>query len=141
VITTDRISRALRDAVVRMWAGLPHDLQSRLFNKVVSESEDMKTGLSFAAKRRQPRKRSAARTSVAGQEETTPEDMRSGSPHHRKIPSLLTRLSRARWVLSLRSPPPRIDEQPHQTGITFGVHGCRIVWRDLRNDFVAGQSR
>jgi hypothetical protein len=34
-------------------AGFPQDLQSRLFNKVVSESEDMKTGLSFAAKRRQ----------------------------------------------------------------------------------------
>ena len=25
-----------------MWAGLPHDLQSRLFNEVVSENEDMK---------------------------------------------------------------------------------------------------
>jgi hypothetical protein len=28
-----------------------------------------------------------------------------------------------------------------QTGITFGVHGRGIVWRDLRDDFVAGQSR
>ena len=34
MITTDRISRALGDAVVRMWAGLPHDLQSRLFDEV-----------------------------------------------------------------------------------------------------------
>ena len=42
MITTDRISRALGDAVVRMWAGLPHDLQSRLFDEVVSENEDMK---------------------------------------------------------------------------------------------------
>jgi hypothetical protein len=37
MITTGRISRALGDAVVRMWAGLPHDLQSRLFDEVVSE--------------------------------------------------------------------------------------------------------
>ena len=41
MITTDRISRALGDAVVRMWAGLPHDLQSRLFDEVVSENQDM----------------------------------------------------------------------------------------------------
>jgi hypothetical protein len=48
MIITDRISRALGDAVVRMWAGLPHDLQSRLFNEVVAENEDMKPNLGFA---------------------------------------------------------------------------------------------
>ena len=47
MITTDRISRALGDAVVRMWAGLPHELQSRLFDEVVSENEDMKPDLAF----------------------------------------------------------------------------------------------
>ena len=54
MITTDRISRALGDAVVRMWAGLPHDLQSRLFDEVVSENEDMKPALSFAVAREAP---------------------------------------------------------------------------------------
>ena len=47
MITTDRISRALGDAVVRMWAGLPHDLQSRLFDEVVAENEDMKPDLAL----------------------------------------------------------------------------------------------
>ena len=47
MITTDRISRPLGDAVVRMWAGLPHDLQSRLFDEVVSENEDMKPDLAL----------------------------------------------------------------------------------------------
>ena len=42
MITTDRISRALGDAVVRIWAGLPHDLQSQLFDEVVAENEEMK---------------------------------------------------------------------------------------------------
>jgi len=46
-----------------------------------------------------------------------------------------TRIGRTgRTLLSLL--PPRIDEQSHQTGITFGVHGCRIVWRKLRGNFV-----
>jgi hypothetical protein len=30
-----------------MWAGLPYDLQSRLFDEVVSENEDMKPDLSL----------------------------------------------------------------------------------------------
>jgi hypothetical protein len=47
MITTDQISRALGDAVVRMWAGLPHDLQSRLFDEVVSENQDMKPDLAL----------------------------------------------------------------------------------------------
>ena len=47
MITTDQISRALGDAVVRMWAGLPHDLQSRLFDEVLSENQDMKPDLAL----------------------------------------------------------------------------------------------
>ena len=47
MITTDRISRALGHAVARMWAGLPHDLQSRLFDEVVAENEDMKPDLAL----------------------------------------------------------------------------------------------
>jgi hypothetical protein len=42
MITTDRISRALGDAVVRVWGRLPHDLQSPLFDEVVAENEEMK---------------------------------------------------------------------------------------------------
>ena len=42
MITTDRISRALGDAVVRVWGRLPHDLQSQLFDEVVAENEEMK---------------------------------------------------------------------------------------------------
>ena len=57
MITTDRISRALGDAVVRMWAGLPHDLQSRLFNEVVSENEDMKPDLALLLHEQHPRTR------------------------------------------------------------------------------------
>ena len=57
MITTDRISRALGDAMVRIWTGLPHDLQSRLFNKVVSESEDMKADLTLLLHEKHPRTR------------------------------------------------------------------------------------
>ena len=57
MITTDRISRALGDAVVRMWAGLPHDLQSRLFDEVVSEHEDMKPDLALLLHEQHPRTR------------------------------------------------------------------------------------
>jgi hypothetical protein len=32
-----------------------------------------------------------------------------------------------------QSLPPWIDEQSHQIGITFGVHGRTIIWRDLCN--------
>jgi hypothetical protein len=56
MITTDRISRALGDAVVRMWAGLPHDLQSRLFDEVVSENEDMKPDLALLLHEQHPHK-------------------------------------------------------------------------------------
>ena len=45
MITTDRISRALGDAVVRVWGRLPHDLQSQLFDEVVAENEEMKQAL------------------------------------------------------------------------------------------------
>jgi hypothetical protein len=55
MITTDRISRALGDAVV--WAGLPHDLQSRLFDEVVSEHEDMKPDLALLLHEQHPRTR------------------------------------------------------------------------------------
>ena len=55
MITTDRISRLLGDAVVRMWAGLPHDLQSRLFNEVVSKNEDMKPDLALLLHEKRPR--------------------------------------------------------------------------------------
>ena len=58
MITTDRISRALGDAVVRMWAGLPHDLQSRLFDEVVSENEDMKPDLALLLHEQHPRTKS-----------------------------------------------------------------------------------
>ena len=51
MITTDRISRALGDAVIRMWAGLPHDLQNRLFDEVVGRKRRHETGLSFAVAR------------------------------------------------------------------------------------------
>ena len=57
MITTDRISRALGHAVVRMWAGLPHDLQSRLFDEVVSEHEDMKPDLALLLHEQHPRTR------------------------------------------------------------------------------------
>jgi hypothetical protein len=57
VITTDRIARALGDAVVRMRAGLPHDPQSPLFNKVVSENEDMKPDLALLLHEKHPRTR------------------------------------------------------------------------------------
>ena len=57
MITTDRISRALGDAVVRMWAGLPHDLQSRLFDEVVSENQDMKPDLALLLHEQYPRTR------------------------------------------------------------------------------------
>jgi hypothetical protein len=57
LITTDRISRALGDAAVRMWAGPPHDLQSRLFNEVVAENEDMKPDLALLLHEKHPRTR------------------------------------------------------------------------------------
>ena len=57
MITTDQISRALGDAVVRMWAGLPHDLQSRLFDEVVSENQDMKPDLALLLHEQYPRTR------------------------------------------------------------------------------------
>jgi hypothetical protein len=55
MISTDRISRALGDAVVRMWAGLPHDLQSRLFDEVVAENEEMKGHLAVLLHEKHPR--------------------------------------------------------------------------------------
>jgi hypothetical protein len=57
MITTDQISRALGDAVVRMWAGLRHDLQSRLFDEVVSENQDMKPDLALLLHEQYPRTR------------------------------------------------------------------------------------
>ena len=47
MITTDRISRAMGDAVVRVWGRLPHDLQSQLFDEVVAENEEMKGHLAY----------------------------------------------------------------------------------------------
>ena len=64
MITTDRISRPLGDAVVRMWAGLPHDLQSRLFNEVVSENEDMKPDLALLLHEKRPRTRAGKQSCV-----------------------------------------------------------------------------
>jgi hypothetical protein len=40
-----------------MWAGLPHDLQSRLFDEVVSENEDMKPDLALLLHEQHPRTR------------------------------------------------------------------------------------
>jgi hypothetical protein len=57
MLATQWISRALGDAVVRMWAGLPHDLQSRLFDEVVSENEDMKPDLALLSHEQHPRTR------------------------------------------------------------------------------------
>ena len=62
MITADQISRALGDAVARMWAGLPHDLQSRLFDEVVSENEDMKPDLALLFHEQHPRTRSGKRS-------------------------------------------------------------------------------
>jgi signal transduction histidine kinase len=54
-ITTDRISRALGDAVVRVWGRLPHDLQSQLFDEVVAENEEMKGHLAVLLHEKHPR--------------------------------------------------------------------------------------
>jgi hypothetical protein len=40
-----------------MWAGPPHDLQSRLFNEVVAENEDMKPDLALLLHEKHPRTR------------------------------------------------------------------------------------
>jgi hypothetical protein len=57
MLATHWISRALGDAVVRMWAGLPHELQSRLFDEVISENEDMKPDLALLLHEQHPRTR------------------------------------------------------------------------------------
>jgi hypothetical protein len=37
--TSEQLSRALGEAVVKMWGHLPHALQSRLFQEAVTERE------------------------------------------------------------------------------------------------------
>jgi hypothetical protein len=38
--TSEQLSRALGDAVVRIWGGLPPDLQNRLFEEAVTSHDD-----------------------------------------------------------------------------------------------------
>jgi hypothetical protein len=48
-----------------MWAGLPHELQSRLFDEVVSENEDMKPDLALLLHEQHPRTRAGSKQSRA----------------------------------------------------------------------------
>lgn len=62
---SERLSRALGEAVIRMWGDLPHDLQYRLFEEaVVSASTRMRPQLAVLLHDKHPRT-SAARQARA----------------------------------------------------------------------------
>ena len=54
--TSEQLSRALGDAVVRIWGRLPPDLQNRLFKEAVtSQDEKMRPRLAIYLHEQQPR--------------------------------------------------------------------------------------
>jgi hypothetical protein len=54
--TSEQLSRALGDAVVRIWGRLPPDLQNRLFKEAVtSQDEKMKPRLAIYLHAKHPR--------------------------------------------------------------------------------------
>jgi hypothetical protein len=60
--TSEQLSRALGEAVVKMWGGLPPDLQNRLFKEaVVSQDERLKSRLAVYLHEKHPRTSAAMR--------------------------------------------------------------------------------
>jgi hypothetical protein len=60
--TSERLSRALGDAVVRIWGLLPPDLQNRLFEEAVtSQDEHMRPRLAIYLHEKHPRTCAAVR--------------------------------------------------------------------------------
>jgi hypothetical protein len=55
MITSDLLSRALGEAVVRVWGRLPQDLQTQLFYEVVVENQEMKGRLAVLLHEKHPR--------------------------------------------------------------------------------------
>ena len=54
--TSEQLSRALGDAVVRIWGRLPADLQNRLFKEAVtSQNEKMRPRLAIYLHEKHPR--------------------------------------------------------------------------------------
>ncbi len=54
--TSEQLSRALGDAVVRIWGRLPPDLQNRLFKEAVtSQNEKMRPRLAIYLHEKHPR--------------------------------------------------------------------------------------
>jgi hypothetical protein len=54
--TSEELSRALGEAVVRIWGGLPADLQNRLFNEAVtSRDEKIRPRLAIYLHEKHPR--------------------------------------------------------------------------------------
>ncbi len=54
--TSEQLSRALGDAVVRIWGRLPSDLQNRLFKEAVtSQDEKMRPRLAIYLHEKHPR--------------------------------------------------------------------------------------
>lgn len=59
---SEQFSRALGEAVVRIWGHLPHDLQMRLFNEAVTSREvSLKPRLAIFLHDRHPRTSAARR--------------------------------------------------------------------------------
>jgi hypothetical protein len=60
--TSEQLSRALGDAVVRIWGRLPHDIQSRLFEETLtSQHERMRPQLAIYLHEKHPRTCAAVR--------------------------------------------------------------------------------
>ena len=54
--TAEQLCRALGEAVVRVWSSIPHDLQHRLFEDVIShEGEGMRAPLAVYLHDKHPR--------------------------------------------------------------------------------------
>lgn len=59
---SDRLARALGDAVVRIWGQLPPELQSRLFEEAISsEDEEIRARLAIYLHEKHPRTCAAVR--------------------------------------------------------------------------------
>jgi hypothetical protein len=59
---SDQFSRALGEAVVKMWGHLPHDLQNRLFNEAATSRDvSLKPRLAVFLHERHPRTSAARR--------------------------------------------------------------------------------
>jgi hypothetical protein len=64
MVTTDQLSRALGEAVIKVWGRLPQDLQTQLFNEVVAENEEMKGHLAVLLHETHPRTKAGMQAQV-----------------------------------------------------------------------------